>query len=151
MSRNPRNLRPESSSLVSTSLTHIGDDEDSEDSGIISLFVLLESPESSHIIQLRKVCIDHCWFCTGELIAPCQISARSGYFTKIEFAYMRRSRRHGAIYIAHWGAVPFVGWALCPVFFKHSEGGGESPESPESNKSARQITRIRRAARVIYG
>ena len=33
---------------------------------------------------------------------------------------MRRSRGHGAIYYtAHWGAVPFVGWALCPVVFKH--------------------------------
>ena len=38
VSRNPRNLRPGSSSLVSTSLTHSGDDEDSEDSGIIQLF-----------------------------------------------------------------------------------------------------------------
>ena len=38
VSRNPRNLRQGSSSLVSTSLTHSGDDEDSEDSGIISLF-----------------------------------------------------------------------------------------------------------------
>ena len=37
VSRNPRNLRPEPSSLVSTSLTHSGDDEDSEDSGVISL------------------------------------------------------------------------------------------------------------------
>ena len=62
------------------------------------------------------------WFCAGVgLIAPCPISARSGYFTKIEFVYMkRRSRGHGAIYYtAHWGAVPFVGWALCPVGFKH--------------------------------
>ena len=57
VSRNPRNIRPESSSLVSTSLTHGGDDEDSEDSGIISLFVLLESPESSHRTQLQNVCI----------------------------------------------------------------------------------------------
>ena len=39
MSRNPRNLRPESSSLVSTSFTHSGDDEDSGDPGIISLFL----------------------------------------------------------------------------------------------------------------
>ena len=38
LSRNPRNIRPESSSLVSTSPTHSGDDEDSEDTGIISLF-----------------------------------------------------------------------------------------------------------------
>ena len=38
LSRNPRNLRPETSSLVSTSLTHSEDDEDSEDSGIVSLF-----------------------------------------------------------------------------------------------------------------
>ena len=38
VSRNPRNLRPGSSSLVSTSLTHSGDDEDSEDSGVILLF-----------------------------------------------------------------------------------------------------------------
>ena len=38
VSRNPRNLRPESSSLVSTSPTHSGDGEDSEDSGIFSLF-----------------------------------------------------------------------------------------------------------------
>ena len=58
MSRNPRNLRPEPSSLVSTFLTHSGDDEDSEDSGIISFFLLLESPESSHRIQLRNVRFD---------------------------------------------------------------------------------------------
>jgi hypothetical protein len=38
VSRNPRNLRPEPSSLVSTSFTHSGGDEDSGDSGIISLF-----------------------------------------------------------------------------------------------------------------
>ena len=38
MSRNPRNLSPESSSLVSTSFTHSGNDEDFGDSGIISLF-----------------------------------------------------------------------------------------------------------------
>ena len=42
MSRNPRNLCRESSSLVSTSLTHSGDDEDPEDSGIISLFLCAE-------------------------------------------------------------------------------------------------------------
>ena len=59
VSRNPRNLRPESSSLVSTSFTHSGDDEDSGDSGIISLFFLLESPESSRRIQLQNVCILH--------------------------------------------------------------------------------------------
>ena len=59
VSRNPRNLRPESSPLVSTSLTHSGDDEDPEDSGIISLFVLLESPESSRRIQLQNVCVLH--------------------------------------------------------------------------------------------
>ena len=39
VSWNPRNLRSESSSpLVSTALTHSGDDEDSEDSGIIAIF-----------------------------------------------------------------------------------------------------------------
>ena len=38
VSRNPWNLRPEPSSLVSTSFTHSGDDEDSGDSGIILLF-----------------------------------------------------------------------------------------------------------------
>ena len=53
------NLRQESSSLVSTSLTHSGDDEDSEDSGIISLFFLLEFPESSQRIQLRNACVLH--------------------------------------------------------------------------------------------
>ena len=46
--------------LVSTSITHSGDDEDSGDSGIISLFVLLESPESSRRIQLRNACVFHC-------------------------------------------------------------------------------------------
>ena len=59
VSRNPRNLRPEPSSLVSTSFTHSGDDEDSGDSGIISLFGLLEYPESSHRIQLQNVCVLH--------------------------------------------------------------------------------------------
>ena len=38
LARNLPNLRQEPPSLVSTSLTHSGDDEDSEDSGIISLF-----------------------------------------------------------------------------------------------------------------
>ena len=60
VSRNPRNLRPESSSLVSTSFTHSGDDEDPGDSGIISLFFLLESPESSRRTQLQNVFILHC-------------------------------------------------------------------------------------------
>ena len=60
VSRNPRNIRPESSSLVSTSLTHNGGDEDSEDSGIILLFLLLESPESSRRIQLQNVCVLYC-------------------------------------------------------------------------------------------
>ena len=44
VSRNPRNIRPEPSSLVSTSFTHSWDDEDPGDSEIILLFVLLESP-----------------------------------------------------------------------------------------------------------
>ena len=59
MARNLPNLRQESSSLVSTSLTHSGDDEDSEDSGIISLFFLLESPESSHRTHVRNACVFH--------------------------------------------------------------------------------------------
>ena len=59
LARNLPNLRQESSSLVSTSLTHSGDDEDSEDSGIISLFFLLESPESPHRTQLRNACVLH--------------------------------------------------------------------------------------------
>ena len=61
VSRNPRNLRPESSSLVSTSLTRSGDDEDSEDSGIISLFFCwnLRNLESSHKTQLQNVCALH--------------------------------------------------------------------------------------------
>ena len=41
LARNLPNLRQESSSLVSTSLTHSGDDEDSEDSGIILLFFVV--------------------------------------------------------------------------------------------------------------
>ena len=70
VSRNPRNIRPESSSLVSTSLTHSGDDDDSEDSGIISLLFLLGSPESSRRTQLRNVHVLH-WTLTDES-APCR-------------------------------------------------------------------------------
>ena len=40
------------------SLTHSGDDEDSEDSGVILLF-FLGSPESSHRTQLKNVCVLH--------------------------------------------------------------------------------------------
>ena len=56
LARNLPNLRQESSSLVSTSLTHSGDDDDSEDSGIISLFSPLKSPESSHRTHVRNAC-----------------------------------------------------------------------------------------------
>ena len=64
VNRNPRNLRPESSSLVSTPLTHSGDDEDPEDSGIILLFFVLGSPGSAHRTQLQNVCVLH-WSTQG--------------------------------------------------------------------------------------
>ena len=69
VSRNPRNLRQEFSSLVSTSFTYSGDEEDSGDSGIIPLLFLLESPESSHRTQLRNVRVLHCFWCFGAHVA----------------------------------------------------------------------------------
>ena len=62
-SRNLRNLRAESSSLVSTPLAHSGDDEDYEDSVFFASnnFLLLGSPEhapeSPQRTQLRKVLV----------------------------------------------------------------------------------------------
>ena len=69
LARNLPNLRQEPSSLVSTSLTHSGDDEDPGDSGIISLFCLLESPESSSIIHVRNACVFH-WTAVWPARAP---------------------------------------------------------------------------------
>ena len=51
---NLRNLSAESSSLVSTSLAYSGNDEDSKDSGIISLFFWLESSETSRRIRRAR-------------------------------------------------------------------------------------------------
>ena len=62
VSRNPRGLRPEPSSLVSTSFTHSGDYEDSGDPGLFHFCCVLESPESSHRTQLQNVCILYCMF-----------------------------------------------------------------------------------------
>ena len=95
VSRNPRNLRPESSSLVSTSLTHSGDDEDSEDSGIISLFFLLESPESSRRIQLQNVCVLHCLGPIDNRGTSRSYIARSatmGFFLERFLLHLRRPR-----------------------------------------------------------
>ena len=46
---------------LSPSFAYSGDDEDSKDPGITSLFFLLEPPEFFHRTQLRKVCVDHCF------------------------------------------------------------------------------------------
>ena len=76
VSRNPPNRSPKSFSMVSTSFTHSGDDEDSGDSGIISLFFLLESPESSQRIQLQNVCVFHCKVVDLKTPPPCVASSR---------------------------------------------------------------------------
>ena len=67
VSRNPRNLRQGSSSLVSTSLTHSGDDEDSEDSGIISLFFAGISGIFPQKPDPKRLCpaLDRVHACTG--------------------------------------------------------------------------------------
>ena len=85
VSRNPRDLRPGPSSLVSASLTHSGDDEDSKDSGIISLFFFAGisgiSPQNPAPKRLRPALPArvHEQRPTGEVGLPYRSTDRSEY------------------------------------------------------------------------
>ena len=163
MARNLPNLRKESSSLVSTSLTHSGDDEDYEDSGIISLFFcwnLRNLPAESTSEMLASFTDGvfksiWCFFC---VLLGRQGSRSCGYFN----AKMRGSRRTAksdrskpALVIARdrritppsQAGVGFGLWLGSPVRFCSSIGRHETKLRRKQGPTGGGVTKDNRPAR----